>query len=141
MAISLDSVPHTVSCAAAKAALNIYVKEGIAERTAELGKYAKERLENEFLPLPNVREVSGMGLLLGMSIVADKETNAEFPKEVNLMSRLREEYLKAGLFGRFHGLREFVSFAPPLIITKEEVDKALDIMYPIIAGLKDIKVK
>lgn len=132
---------HPVSCAAAKAALDIYIKERIAEHTAEVGRYAKERLEKEFLPLPNISDVSGMGLLLGMGIVADKETMAEFPTEVDVIGRVKEECLKAGLFGRFYGFRHMVYFSPPLIITKEEVDKGLDALYPIMAGLNDLKVK
>jgi len=131
---------HPVACAAAKAALDIYLKEGIAERVAKLGKYAKERLEKEFLPLPNVGDISGLGLLLGLGIVADKETKAEFPKELDVMGRLREQHLKAGLFGRFYGFVDRLYFTPPLTVTKEEIDKALDLIYPMVVGLKDIKV-
>lgn len=79
--------------------------------------------------------------LLGMHIVADKETKAVFPGELNIVNRLRDKYLKAGLFGCFYGAANRLFFAPPLIITKEQVDRALDLMYPIIASLKDVKVK
>ena len=103
----------------------------IAEHTTRVGAYAKERLKKEFLPLPNVSDITGLGLLLGIGIVADKETKAEFPKELDVFSRLREEFLKAGLFGRFYGFVDRLYFTPPLTITKEEVDRALDLMYPI----------
>ena len=132
---------HPVACAAAKATLDIYIKEQIAEHVAEVGKYAKERLEKQFLPLSNVGDISGLGLLLGIGIVADKETKAEFPKELDVFGRLREQHLRAGLFGRFYGFVERLYFTPPLTITKEEIDKALDLIYPMVAGLKEIKVK
>ena len=132
---------HPVACAAARAALDIYIKERIADHAAEVGNYAKERLEKEFLPLPNVGDISGLGLLLGIGIVADKETKAEFPKELDVFSKLREEFFNAGLFGRFYGFVDRLYFTPPLTITKEEVDKALELMYPMVAALKGIKVK
>ena len=53
------------------------------------------------------------------------------------MMRIRDEFLKAGLYVRVYSQQNRVYFSPPLIITKEEVDKALDLMYPIIDGLKD----
>lgn len=132
---------HPVSCAAARAALDIYIKEGIAERVSEIGNYVKERLESEFLPLPNVGYIGGLGLLLGIGVVADKETKAEFPPEVNLAAKLQAECLKAGLFVRTRVFRDGLMFSPPLIITKAEVDKALDLLHPIMAGLKELKVK
>ena len=55
------------------------------------------------------------------------------------MMRIRDEFLKAGIFGRFYGFRDMIYLSPPLIMTKEEVDKGLDALYPIMAGLKDIK--
>lgn len=130
---------HPVSCAAAKACLDIYINKNIAKHVEEVGKYARKRLESQFLPLPNVSDISGMGLLLSIGIVADKETNADYPKELNILGKLKKEHLDAGLLNRFYSFRPRAYFAPPLIITKEQIDEALDLMYPIIAGLKDMK--
>jgi adenosylmethionine-8-amino-7-oxononanoate aminotransferase len=131
---------HPVSCAAAKACLDIYTRRNIANHVAEVGKYARDRLERDFLPLPNVSDISGMGLLLSIGIVADKETNTEFPKEVNILGKLKKAHLEAGLLNRFYSFRPRAYFAPPLIITKEQVDEALNLMYPIIADLQNIKI-
>jgi len=124
---------------AAKAALAIYIRDGIADHVAKVGKHAKERLINEFLPLPHVGDIGGLGLLLSIEIVADKNTKRRFPPERNIMnSVVRRQCYEKGLFPRFYGSmhHDRLSFSPPLIITEAEIDKALDILYPVIAGLK-----
>jgi len=125
--------------ASARASLNIYVRDKIAEHVAEIGKHARERLVNEFLPLPHVGDVSGLGLLLGIEIVADKETKRRFLPERDIMHGvLVPRCCEKGLFPRFYKSvhHDRLSFTPPLIITKEQTDKALDILYPVIAGLE-----
>ena len=129
-----------VGCAIAKAALDIYLREKIAENVTEVGNHVRQRLEKEFLPLPNVGNINGLGLLLSIEIVADKETRRRFPAEMNITDVIREQCWGKGLFMRAFGKfgADLVFISPPLIITKEEVDKELDILYPIIAGLKDL---
>ena len=125
--------------AGAKAALNIYIRDSVAEHVAKVGKYAKERLINEFLPLPHVGDIGGLGLLLSIEIVADKDTKQRFPLERDIMKSvvMRQCYEK-GLFPRFYKSvhHDRLSFSPPLIITEAEVEKALDILYSIIAEIK-----
>ncbi len=129
-----------VGCTIAKTALDIYLREKIAENVTKVGNHVKERLEKEFLPLPHVGNVTGLGLLLNLEIVADKETRRRFPEAMNITDVIRERCWGKGLFMRALGKYEVdvVIITPPLIITKEEVDKELDILYPIIAGLKDL---
>lgn len=122
----------------AKAALNIYIRDKIADHVAKVGKHAKERLIKEFLPLPHVSDIGGMGLLLSMEIVADKDTKRRFPPERDIINSIRRQCYEKGLFPRFYRSmhHDRLSFSPPLIITEAELDKALDILYPIIAGVK-----
>ena len=129
-----------VGCAIAKAALDIYLRERIAENVTRVGNHVKERLGKEFLPLPNVGNVTGKGLHLSIEIVADKGTKRRFPAEVHIIDVIRDRCWGKGLFARGsaqYGV-DVVYVMPPLIITKEEADKELDILYPIIAGLKDL---
>lgn len=142
--LGVTTTAHPVGCAVAKAALDIYINERIAEHVTKLGNHVRERLEKEFLPLPNVGNLAGVGLLLSMEIVADKETKCRFPAEMKICDVIRDRCREKGLliraFAVFGGV-DLVFIYPPLIITKEEADKELDILYPIIAGLKDLKVK
>jgi adenosylmethionine-8-amino-7-oxononanoate aminotransferase len=124
---------HPVCSAAATKVMEIYVRDRIVENAAKVGKYAMGRLKAEFLPLPCVGEVSGLGLMLALEIVADKATRASFPAEQGVPMRIGAETHQKGLLVRV-GNR--IAFTPPLIITKEEVDKALDILLPIVASVK-----
>ena len=132
--IGLTNTGVAVGCTIAKAALEIYLKEKLAQNAAELGNHVKERLEKEFLPLPKVGNVTGFGLLQTIAIVADKETGHMFPPEANITEAIVARCLGKGLFVRgvsIYGIDQ-INIYPPLIITKEEVDKELDILYSII---------
>ena len=121
---------HPVCSAAATKTMEILLRDKIVENAAKMGKYALERMNAELLPLPYVGEVSGLGLMLGIEIVADKATRAPAP---SASKQIGDECRRQGLFVRGGGR---IAFTPPLIITREEVDKALDILIPIIAGTK-----
>jgi len=123
---------NPICCAVASKVLDIYREEHIVEHAAEVGKYIRERLEKQFLPLPHIGSVSGLGLMLGMDIVVDKETKAIISPEV--ASLIQRRGLEQGLFLRVFGNRQCIS--PPLVITQEEADEALDKLYPIFAELK-----
>ena len=57
---------HPVSCAASAAVLEIYKRDKIFEHAAKIGKYAKKRLEEQFvIDFPLVDHISGYGMLLG----------------------------------------------------------------------------
>lgn len=137
--LGLTVAGHPVLCAVAKAALDIYLKQHIAEHVTNIGNHVKERLEKEFLPLPHVGEITGLGLFLSMEIVANKETKAKFAPERDVMfGVVRRQCWERGLFPRIYysSYSDRLFFTPPLIITEEEADRALDILYSIIANLK-----
>jgi len=134
--LSMSGYSHggnPAASAAAVKAIEIYGKEKIAENAAKVGKHALERLQAEFEPLPCVGDVRGLGLLIGMEIVADKTSKTMISEEQ--AERLQERARQNGLLLRFPGYRAlFVT--PPLTITIEEMDKALDILKPLVAELK-----
>jgi len=123
---------NPICCAVASKVLDVMREEHIVEHAAEMGKYARERLEKEFLPLPHVGSLSGLGLMLGLDIVVDKETKAAPGPEVS--SLIQRRTLEQGLYLRVLSNRP--CFSPPLVITKEEIDEALDKLYPVFAELK-----
>jgi L-2,4-diaminobutyrate transaminase len=130
---------HPVCAAAATKTMEIYLRDHVVEHAAEMGQYALERLNRQFAVLPHVGGIGGLGLMLGVEIVADKKTKAPFDRSLNVMQQIQDKALAQGIFLRTSDIGstagDRVVFAPPLIITKEEVDKALDLLYPILAGL------
>lgn len=123
---------NPICCAVASKVLDVMREERIVEHAAEMGKYARDRLEKEFLPLPHIGSLSGLGLMLSMAIVVDKKTKAVPAPGVD--EQIRRRGLEQGLYTRV--LENRFCFAPPLVITKEEIDEALDRLYPVLAELK-----
>lgn len=131
---------HPVAAAVSAKVMEIYVRDKIFENAANMGKYAMERLKSQFLPLPCVGEVSGLGLMIGIEIVEDKATKKGVDPASGVMHTIQDKALENGLFVRVSdqswSSSNRVSFCPPLVVTKEEVDKILDILYPIVSSLK-----
>lgn len=102
---------NPLACATALAALDVLTKEKLAERAAELGVYFLERLGG--LKHPSLKEVRGLGLLCA----------------VEFRDPLAKEYCKRlmerGVLAKdTHGTT--VRFAPPLVITKVQLEAAFE---------------
>jgi adenosylmethionine-8-amino-7-oxononanoate aminotransferase len=113
--------------------LDIYKDQKINEHAAAMGQHAWQRFEKEFLPLPHVGHLGGLGLMLGLEIVVDKKTKAALDPEETL-NIIQDRAFKEGLYLRVMSNR--ICFSPPLIITKEELDNAIDRLYSIVSELK-----
>jgi len=127
---------HPTACAAALATLNILTRDKVADNAAKVGKHIMERLEAEFKPLPCVGGFSGLGLMIGMDIVADKTTKAALSPAIrnNIWRQMVEKGLLSRPIAGYGDIRLFI--CPPCVITVEEADKMLDILLPIIAAVK-----
>jgi putrescine aminotransferase len=124
---------HPVAAAAAIKDMEIIVGEKLADNAARMGRYALQRLQEEFLPLPFVGDVNGLGLMIGIEYVEDKKTKA-IPKKVwEISQKIQERALQEGLFLRVYGNR--VTLSPPLIINQGQMDKILTILKPILADI------
>ena len=120
---------HPVCSAAATKTLEIIVRDKIVDNAAKMGEYAMERLNKELADAPCVGEIQGLGLMLGIEIVGNKATKAPNKAAMSIGDILQERGLRVRAGGR-------IAFTPPLIITKKEMDKALDILIPVIADLE-----
>lgn len=135
---------HPLAAAVASKVLEIYERDNIFENVEKMGSYAKQRLMDEFLPLPVVGEVSGNGLMLGIEIVEDKATKKGFAPESGVMNKIRLECLERGLLIRVTDQSwspsNRVSFGPPLTSTKEQIDNMLDILYSVLVDVAENKL-
>ena len=131
---------HPVGCAVGIKAMEIYARDKIADHVTEVSKHMYDRLRAEFLPLPCVGAVNGLGFFGGMEIVADKATKRVFEPALGVMRQIQAEALQKGLYLRVSShlgaQGDRVTISPPLVITREEVDRALDILYPILYNIK-----
>jgi 4-aminobutyrate--pyruvate transaminase len=131
---------HPVGCALAVKAMEIYMRDDIADHVTRVSQHLVYRLNAEFLPLPCVGDVSGLGLMGGMEFVADKTTKRPFDPELRVIEGIKDQGLEKGLYLRAASidwaLSDRIEWSPPIIISIEEVDKALDILKPILAELR-----
>lgn len=130
---------HPVPCAAAVKTMEIYERDNIFEHAAKVGKYAKKRLNEQFVEdFPLVDYVSGFGSFLGIEVVKDKATKEPYPPKSLKMLRLQERALDKGIYVRIcdqnwaPGNR--IMFCPPLVSTEKDIDRMLDRLYDAFAG-------
>ena len=127
---------HPAGCAAAMANLDVVEAEGLVDRAREMGDYLLARL-NELMELPVVGNVAGIGLLARLEIVKDKETKASFPAGDLTGLKVSRQMLKRGIILR--PLGDIISFSPPLVITKEQIDTIVDSLREVLGELVETK--
>jgi len=123
----------SVGCAAALATLDCLAEERLIEASAELGEYALARLESMRERYPIIHEVRGLGLHLGIELRRDGEPATDEADTV-LYHSLSQGLSSQGLSYKVGG-GCVLTLCPPMTITREELDQALDIVEAGIAGL------
>lgn len=115
---------NPVTARAALTTLEIVREEGLAERAGELGAEALERLAGFAQTSPVIGDVRGRGLMFGIEIVADKNTRQADP---DLAEKIYYHCLEAGLSFKISA-SNVLTLSPPLVISREELGKALSIV-------------
>jgi 4-aminobutyrate aminotransferase/(S)-3-amino-2-methylpropionate transaminase len=125
-AIGGTYVGNPVACAAANAVLQVIEEDGLVERAEVVGKTIRSRWEGLADDVPEIGEVRGVGAMIGVEFVKDRET-----KEPNgeYLSALINGAAQRGVVtvscGPYHNvLRHLV----PLVISDTELDEGLDIL-------------
>jgi 4-aminobutyrate aminotransferase len=114
---------NPIACAAALANIEVMLEENLPAKAAETGEYARKKLRELAKTNPLVGEVRGQGLMIGVELVRDEKlTPAQSEAEAVRDSLLRQGVL-VGVGGVYGNV---VRFQPPLIITRQQVDRALE---------------
>jgi ornithine--oxo-acid transaminase len=113
---------NPLAAAVGKAALEVLVEERLAERSAELGAYALERLRK--IDSKHVKELRGRGLWIGI----------ELHPEAGGARRFCEALQHEGLLCK-ETHKHVIRMAPPLVITKDELDWALERIEKVLTSL------
>jgi 4-aminobutyrate aminotransferase len=114
---------NPVSCAAATAVLDIIKTDKLLENATEQGNYIKKRLEEMKETHPMIGDVRGIGLMVGVEIVKDKDTKEVAPKETG---EIMMECFRKGLAIVNCGVN-VIRWMPPLTITRDLVEPSLEI--------------
>ncbi|BAH17290.1 ornithine--oxo-acid transaminase [Macrococcoides caseolyticum] len=101
---------NPLACAVSNAALDVLVDEKLAERSLELGEYFQSKLKE--IDNPVIKEVRGKGLFIGVELNEAARPYCEQLKELGLLCKETHDTV--------------IRFAPPLIISQEDLDWAID---------------
>jgi len=109
-----------IAMAAVKATIETMLAENAPQRAAESGEYLKSRLKEKLAGSPIVREVRGLGLIVGIECA---EPVAGFVSEIHRRGLL---VVTAG--------PNVIRLLPNLLVTREEIDLAVDILAGVLTG-------
>ncbi|MEM2954244.1 MAG: aspartate aminotransferase family protein [Candidatus Bathyarchaeia archaeon] len=117
---------NPVSAAAALANINVILNERLSEQAEEKGAYIMKRLNEMKDELPLIGDVRGKGLMIGIELVKDKVKKIPAVDETR---KIRDLCREKGLLIGSGGVKGCVlRIQPPLVITKEQIDGALNIL-------------
>jgi adenosylmethionine-8-amino-7-oxononanoate aminotransferase len=114
--------------------LRILEDENLVEASATKGRRLRELLDGRLGDHPNVGEVRGRGLLVGVELVADRSTRAAFPRAARLTeaivrgARSRGVLLYSGT-GTADGINgDTILLGPPFVITDDELTRVVAVV-------------
>ena len=125
---------NPVASAAVTAVLEIMEKEDLCGNSARMGAYMKRKLEAVARRCPYLGDVRGMGLVMGLEFVKDKRAKSPAPELIKpLMEACANHGLLIGSVGMFGNV---IRVAPPLVITKAQIDESVAILDKVLGGLR-----
>jgi ornithine--oxo-acid transaminase len=110
---------NPLAAAVGRTALRVLIEEGMIENAAVMGEYFMEQLAE--INSPHIKEVRGKGLMIGV----------ELKPEAGGARRFCEALQENGILAK-ETHRHIIRFAPPLIITREQIDWAMERIRPVL---------
>ncbi len=123
---------HPAACAAALAVLDVIEQRDLLAKVRERGAELRDALGARFGQHPNVGDIRGRGLFLGIELVADRETKEPLDPRRAVPARVKAEAMARGLMvypmgGTVDGVRgAHVLLAPPFILESEHIPMIVD---------------
>jgi len=112
---------NPLACAVAREAIKVLIEENMIENAAQMGDYFLSRLKT--IRSPYIREVRGKGLLMGVELVP----------EAGGARRFCERLMQEGVLCK-ETHENVIRFAPPLVITKADIDWAIKRIEPVLSS-------
>jgi taurine--2-oxoglutarate transaminase len=128
---------HPLACASAVASIEAYREEGIVENAATQGDHVGQELRALQERHPSIGDVRGLGLFWGLELVRNRETREPLVpfnaggEAAAPVGRLVKAALERGLYLFVHW--NVVIIAPPLTITREELDEGIGVLDEVLA--------
>lgn len=115
---------NPIACAASLANIQTINEQGLLQHSHEMGEYLRKRLSELDSSLCTIGDIRGLGLLTGVELVKDgqKPANKETTQVIDRAANKGLLMFPAGVF------QNVLRLCPPLIIKKNEIDTAIDII-------------
>ena len=124
---------HVVGAAAGRAVLRVLRERRLVEAAEVQGKRLQAGLEGRLGGHPAAGDIRGLGLMVAVELVADRETRAPFPRSARVTERAVAAARERGLLlysptGCVDGVEgDLVMLGPPLVVTDAEVDEMVEL--------------
>ncbi|MCF7890313.1 aminotransferase class III-fold pyridoxal phosphate-dependent enzyme [Candidatus Bipolaricaulota bacterium] len=122
---------HPIATAAGKSALEEYVRLNLIDNAKNKGDYLGSKLKDLKEKHESIGDVRGVGLFWGLELVKNRQTKEPFgtresrlSKETNVVDKVIKKAREIGLY--VVGVHSTLLIGPPLIITEEKIDEALE---------------
>jgi ornithine--oxo-acid transaminase len=112
---------NPLACAVARTALKVLIEENMIDNSREMGAFFLSQLKT--IQSPFIKEIRGKGLLIGVELLPKAGGARRFCEDLKTKGLLCKETHE-----------NVIRFAPPLVITKEEIDWALDRVESVLKG-------
>lgn len=119
---------NPLAAAVAVAVLEVLREENLVENSRVMGRYLLEELQEKLSGSPVIGDIRGRGLMQGVELVNDRATKAPFEPKLNVAEKATNVLMEHGVVvypgtGAADGVAgDHFLLAPPLIITREQVD-------------------
>ena len=123
-------------CAAGEESLDIVFEEDMPGKAAQIERWIKSAFRKMAKEFEWIGDIRGRGVLLGIELVADRQTKAPANAETQ---KIYDYALDKGLIFQIRGVRELknvIRLVPPMTSTRAEVDQAMSVLYDAFSGLK-----
>lgn len=117
---------HPVTAAVALKNIEIIEQDDLISNSKRMGTYFLERLHELKERHPSVGDVRGIGLLLGLELVSDRENKTPFDETLQVSKRMTDKMRDRGIIMRFSA--DKVTLGPPLCITEDDIDEIVEAM-------------
>jgi taurine---2-oxoglutarate transaminase len=126
---------HALACAAAIRVIQIYQEDNLIENSEKMGKYLLEKALELKDKHPCVGDVRGLGLFVGLELVKNRKTRepivpvaAKIQQGLNPKIEVAKKLGELGMIAMAANPSNVIAMAPPLIVTRDEIDEGIGIM-------------
>jgi taurine--2-oxoglutarate transaminase len=126
---------HALACAAATRVIRIYQEDNLIQNSQKMGAYLLEKALELKDKHPCIGDVRGIGLFVGLELVKNRKTRepimplvAKIRPGINPKLAVAKKLGELGMIAMVANPSSVIAMAPPLIVTKDEIDEGISLM-------------